>query len=57
MINFLRTLITFIICYLAFTFIELAICMYLQYDPDIFRTSLVIILNMAPAGFLTDYLI
>lgn len=57
MINFLRTLLTLIICYSTIAIIELIICYYTGFDPNIFLLGFVIVINLFPVTFLTDYLL
>ena len=44
----LKTLVLFIYIYIIITVIELMICYAIDWDPDIFKTSLAIVFNMAP---------
>lgn len=53
----LQTIVLFVFIYIIITVIELMICYAIDYDPYLERTYLVLILNMAPAGFITDYIL
>lgn len=55
--NFILTVISLIICYFTFVIVELALCFYFGFDPNNAFVNFALIINIALAGFLTDYLI